>query len=352
MESLQTLILSGCSNLLRFPEIDGKMECLKTLDLSGCYKVGNLPGNLQQSEFLEVLHLRETAITEPPIFIFRFKHLKVLSLSGCKGRSFKLRPNLPPLFEVFQRGRTNSIPLMGYPSGISCLSSLTALDLSGNNFVSIPASLTRLSKNHFLGLSNCSLCNLSEGDILGLSSLKSLDLRGNNFISIPASLIRLSRLSNIRLSNCKELKSLPELLTSINAVWIDGCKSLELVAYPSKVCKSISRGNAVFRGIHCYRLAEEINALSLLKKHIKVFANARKIFSVLFLEVKSQNGSAIRVESSIKWFSHQRVESSIRIPLPFNIRNDSQWMGVAFCCIFTNDDASRDEGLLCRAAPS
>ncbi|KAK8689274.1 hypothetical protein V6N13_087996 [Hibiscus sabdariffa] len=359
MESLQTLILAGCSNLLRFPDIDGKMECLKTLDLSGCHKVGYLPGNLQQAEYLEELDLSETAITEPPIFIFRFKHLKVLSLNGS--RSSKLRPNLPALFKGFQRGRTNSISLMlpflssassltelklrncdlcegDIPSGISCLSSLKILDLSGNNFASIPASLTRLSKLHVLGLSNCSLCNLFEENILSLSSLVSLDLSGNNFISIPASLSRLSKLYYLQLSNCRELKSLPELLTSIKTVWVDGCTSLEQVAYPSKVCNSRSRDHACFRGIHCYRLAEKINAITLLKTHLKVFANARKVFSVYI------PGSEIP-----EWFSHQRVESSsIKIPLPLSIRNDSQWMGVAFCCNFTNDDASRDEDLLCR----
>ncbi|XP_039059142.1 disease resistance protein RPS4B-like [Hibiscus syriacus] len=50
-----------------------------------------------------------------------------------------------------------------------------------------------------------------------------------------------------------------------------------------------------------------------------------------------------------KWFSHQTVGSSIKTPLPNNIQNDSQWMGVAFCCIFVNDDASRDEELTCDA---
>ncbi|KHG14897.1 suppressor of npr1-1, constitutive 1 -like protein [Gossypium arboreum] len=162
MESLETLILSGCSSLVRFPEIDGKMERLKTLDLSGCCKVENLSENL---------------------------HLE------------KLRPNLYSLFKVILGRRTNPMPRMlplllvlsslrelnlrdcnlcegDIPRDISGLSSLIHLDLSDNNFIRIPASLTRLSKLEFLQLSNCNICTLGEGDIpsdiSGLSSLRYL----------------------------------------------------------------------------------------------------------------------------------------------------------------------------------
>ncbi|TYG96443.1 hypothetical protein ES288_A11G351000v1 [Gossypium darwinii] len=182
MESLEALILSGCSSLVRFPDIDEKMERLKTLDLSGCYRVENLLENLQQSKF---------------------------------------RPNLSSLFKVFQGKRTtpmaSMLPLLSGLSSlrrlnlrdcnlcegdilrdISGLSSLIDLDLSGNNFSSIPASLIGLSKLGFLTLSNCNMCTLGEADIQsyisGLSSLVHLNLSVNNFINIPASLTRLSKL--------------------------------------------------------------------------------------------------------------------------------------------------------------
>ncbi|XP_040960358.1 disease resistance-like protein DSC1 [Gossypium hirsutum] len=288
MQSLETLILSGCSSLVRFPQIDGIMGCLKTLDLSGCYRVENLSENLQPAKFLEELDLSETAITEPPSFICQFKNLKVLSFNGRKGPSSKLLPNLPSLFKVIQRGRTHFMAPM--------------LPL----FSDIPS------------------------DISGLSSLRRLNLKGNNFISIPASIIRLSKLYSIRLSDCKMLKSLPELPTSIEDVWIDGCSSLEVVASPSKVCNLVD--SAFISAINCVKLAENINALTLLKKLLKAFANSRKIFDIIM------PGSEIP-----EWFSQQTSDSSIKISLPINLQKDSQWIGVACCCIFVNNDASRDE---------
>ncbi|PPR85145.1 hypothetical protein GOBAR_AA35548 [Gossypium barbadense] len=295
MESLETLILSGCSSLIRFPEIDGKMECLKTLDLSGCYRVENLSENLQQNHQ----------------FIFQFKNLKVLSFNGCK-RSSKLQQNLSSLFKLIRRGRTNSMAPM------------------------LP-SLPGLSSLRELNLRDCSLCEGDiPSDISGLSSLKFLDLKGNNFISIPASIIRLSKLYYIRLSDCKMLKSLPELPTSTEDVWIDGCSSLEVVASPSKVCNLSD--SAFITAINCYNLAENNNALTLLKKHLKAFANSRKRFFVII------PGNEIP-----EWFSQQRGGSLLEIPLPLNIQNDSQWIGVAVCCIFVNDSASGDKSFGCKA---
>ncbi|KAK8329852.1 hypothetical protein V6Z12_A11G353400 [Gossypium hirsutum] len=342
-ESLETLVLSGCSNLVRFPEIDGKMEHLKTLHLSDCCKVEYFPENLQQAEFLEELDLSETAIKEPPFFISQLKNLKILSFGGCKGPS-KLKRNLLSLFKVSQRGRMNSIALMlpllsglsslrklklrdcnlgegDIHSAISCLSSLTNLDLSGNNFNSIPTSLTRLSKLEFLILSNCSLCNIGEGDIpsdiSGLSSLRILDLSGNNFTSIAASLTRLSSPQNLEVSNCSELESLPVLLARMTSEW---------------------RTSASIRAINSYRLAENISVVTLLKTHLKAFANSRKEFDIII------PGNEIP-----EWFSQQRGGSVIEIPLPLNIQNDSQWIGVAFCCIFDNDGGSERKAISCRA---
>ncbi|TYH46962.1 hypothetical protein ES332_D11G377600v1 [Gossypium tomentosum] len=346
MESLETLILSGCSNLVRFPDIDGKMERLKTLDLSGCYRVENLLENLQQAKFLEELDLSETAITEPPSFIFQFKNLKILSFDGRKGPSYKLLPNLPSLFKVIQGRRTNPmarmLPLLSglssltelklrdcnlcegdIPPDISGLSCLEILDLSGNNFISIPASLTRLTKLLFLGLSNCNVCTLGEADIRS-------DLSG------------LSSLIRLNLSGCKMLKSLPELPTSIRRVIIDDCSSLEIVASPSKVCNLV--GGDDISAINCFKLAEKINASTLLKEHIKAVRYPRDCLDNGIVDIMMP-GSEIP-----EWFSQQKSDSSIKIPLPINLRKDSQWIGVACCCSFVDNDASRNKKFYCEGS--
>ncbi|KAK8508906.1 hypothetical protein V6N12_035007 [Hibiscus sabdariffa] len=305
IESLETLILKDCRNVISLPSSIGGCKCLKTLDLSGCYKVEILPGNLQQAELLEELDLSETAIAKPPSFIFQLKNLKVLSLNRLKGPSSKLAPSLPSLFQVLQRGRIESVPLVLH--SLSGLSSLRELKLSN--------------------------CNLRDGDIPSdiscLYCLEKLDLSGNNFIRVPVFGAGLSRLQYIGLSNCRELKSVPDI----------GASCIEPFANPSKVCNAADWTR--FNGLHCYRLAENINAATLLKKYLQRVAYMRKSFDAVI------PGSEIP-----KWFSHQTVESSIKIPLPNDIRNDSRWTGVAFCCIFVNDDASRDEELICEAVIS
>ncbi|XP_052880899.1 TMV resistance protein N-like [Gossypium arboreum] len=262
MESLEKLILSGCSNLESFSEIDGKMECLLELYLDGtCIK--ELPFSIGNLSSLVLLNLKGCRnLVSLPSSIGGCRSLKILNLSGNpRGRTNSMAPMVPPLLG---------------------LSSLTKLNLRD--------------------------CNLCEGDIpcdiSHLSSLERLDLSGNNFISIPSSLIRLSKLETLELSGCRALKSLPELPTSIN----------------------------------CYKLAENINALTLLKEHLKVFGNSRKMFNVII------PGSEIP-----EWFSQQIGGSTIMIDLPLEVLSDNQWMGVALCCIFVSYDASEDEGLMCQA---
>ncbi|KAG8479654.1 hypothetical protein CXB51_029382 [Gossypium anomalum] len=379
-ESLETLILSGCSSLVRFSEIDGKMERLKTLDLSGCYRLENLSENLQQAKlrsnlsslFKVIFQGRRTTAMAPVLRLLSglssLRELKLRDCNLCEGDIPRDISGLSCLEKLDLSGNNFiSIPASltrlsklqflylsncnmctfgegDIPSDISCLPSLIHLDLSGNNFISIPASLTRLSKLQHLYLSNCNMCTLGEADthsdLSGLSSLRRLDHSGKNFITIPLALTQLSRLKLLKLAGCKMLKSLPELPTSIGSVIIDDCSSFEVVASPSKVCNLV--GGDYIRAINCFKLAGKINALTLLKEHIKALPNSRKNFHNGFFDIMMP-GSEIP-----EWFSQQKSDSSIKIPLPINLRKDSESIGVACCCIFVNNDDSRNnESISC-----
>ncbi|XP_038997606.1 disease resistance protein RUN1-like [Hibiscus syriacus] len=264
MESLEKLILSGCSNLQMFPEIEGKMECLMELNLEGT-AIKQLPSSIGNLNKLNLLNLRGC------------KNLWSLSTDGCEGQ---LRPSMT----------LTLAPLSG-------LISLRELILSD--------------------------CNLGEGAIpssIGcLSSLVNLFLNGNNFITLPTTLSRLSKLSYLKLSNCKRLQSVPALPAPTSAA-VDGCDSLEEVADPVIVCDSMDETSIY--ALNCFKLAENNYALTMLKRHLKVVANARPKFDIVM------PGNEIP-----EWFSHQRDGSSITITLPTDF---NQLIGVALCCVFAS----------------
>ncbi|KAG8502594.1 hypothetical protein CXB51_000039 [Gossypium anomalum] len=276
-ESLETLILSGCSKIKCIPEVVGEMECLKKLHLdgtginelpssighlrslvflnlkdccklenlpssiggcelltslvlSGCSKLENLPENLQQIKSLEKLDLSGTAITTPPSFIFHMKNLKFLSFRGCKGPPSRVQAYWPFISSTTKSPSWNCTTLR-LPAILSGLSTLKKLNLSD--------------------------CNLHEGaipnDICNLSSLEILVLSDNNFITLPVTLSRLSKLSSLELTDCKRLKSLPELPLGIK-LWIDGCGCLEVVVQSTTACPS--RLSGYICAFNCFKLAE------------------------------------------------------------------------------------------------
>ncbi|KAK9025730.1 hypothetical protein V6N11_038587 [Hibiscus sabdariffa] len=342
-ESLETLILSGCSNIERIPDSVGEMECLKefcldgtgikqlpssighlrslelltlegcskleclpgglggcefleNLHLCGCSKLQNLPESLLQIKSLETLDLSKTAITTPPPFIFHMKNLKFLSFRGRKGP-----------------------PSISWATQRLCLNSMT---------LRLPAVLSGLRTLKELYLDDCNLHDEAiPNDICSLSSLESLYLSDNNFITLPTALSQLPRLTFLALTDCERLKSLPELPAGIQ-LWTDECASLDVVADSTTACNS--GGNGYICAFNCFKLAEAYNAVTMLKRHLKVAERVRR-----------RGYNIVTPGSEIpQWFINQTDDysnSRIKIQLPPNFLNDSQIMGFAFCCVFFTD---------------
>ncbi|XVF18880.1 hypothetical protein REPUB_Repub11eG0061600 [Reevesia pubescens] len=264
MESLEQLILSGCSNLQSFPEIEGKMECLLQLylDRSG---IRELPSSIRHLSGLKLLDLRDCKSLGSLPTIQGMESLEKLILSGCSN-------------------------LQMFPEIVGKMECLIELNLEGTAIKELPSSIGHLNRLNLLNLRGCkNLWSLSTNGCVGQR---------------PSMALTLSPLSG-------------------TSAAVDGCASLEVVADPLTVRDSMDE--ASIYALNCFKLAENNCAITMLKRHLKVVANARPKFDIVM------PGNEIP-----EWFIHQSDGSSIKITLHPNFRNDNHLMGVALCCVFTS----------------
>nr|GEX17598.1 hypothetical protein [Tanacetum cinerariifolium] len=160
--NLEELDLKGCVNLVIIHHSTGMLKRLVVLNLMGCLKVNQLP---------EALGWIRTAITKVPSLSF--------------GGQWRIQPRW---------------------------------------WTSITAPF---------GLLTCNLVQIPES-IGGLSCLEILDLEGNNFISLPGSLSQFYHLKELYVDVCKKSEVLPELPPSVKYMNASDYASLRKVLGSSK----------------------------------------------------------------------------------------------------------------------
>ncbi|KAJ4717275.1 putative Disease resistance protein [Melia azedarach] len=301
LTKLAFLDLSNCNDLATLPRTLNGLKCLKTLNLSGCSRLlENVPQNLDKAENLEELDISGTAIRKPGSSISLLNNLKTLfrrckgppaSTSWCSRFPFKLMPkrNLDPTGLVL-------------PSLLTGLSSLTELDLSD--------------------------CNLIEGaiptDMCNLVSLEKLNLSRNNFVSLPETISCLPKLLCLMLEDCKSLQSLTKFPSNAMRVRVDGCASLERVPDTLKSCNSTSLS---FCFLNCSKLLGSKNLeFSMLERFLEAESNPSTTFNIVV------PGNKIP-----EWFKYQNEGSTITImrpPYSYYNDNKSKLVGYAICCVF------------------
>ncbi|KAM7261056.1 hypothetical protein ACFE04_026531 [Oxalis oulophora] len=154
LRQLDQLNLSNCINIASLPSDVHGWESLRILELSGCSKLENLPDNMGEAKLLEELCLSGTAVVDLPQFICQLTKLKILRLKGCKKLIFL--PNFKGLSSLKELDISCcNLPDGVIPNDLGSLTSLEILNLSNNDFISLPQSLPQLSRLHTLNLSSC-----------------------------------------------------------------------------------------------------------------------------------------------------------------------------------------------------
>ncbi|KAK9950824.1 hypothetical protein M0R45_006291 [Rubus argutus] len=299
LEGLSLLNLSGCKNFFTVPNL----LSLQSLNLSGCSLISKLPVNLASMEHLEELDASDTAIREVPQSISHLDNLKVLSFSGCKGLQ------LPKGFSDLRSLRSLNVRRCGVAEelvrdSICRLFSLQILDLSENNYESIP---------NEIGL---------------LSSLQRLYLSENNFVSLPESISQLSKLRELELLRCNKLQSLPKVLFNLKLVDARDCPKLKKYADTFTIWGS----GTGFCFIHCGQSDQDDDRTS----HVPLPEDSIELLFPKYIKdrIYGQKPFEIRIPHSTRipnlchhWTSGPCVEIQLS-------DSNSAWMGFALFVVF------------------
>ncbi|XP_035546557.1 disease resistance-like protein DSC1 [Juglans regia] len=282
--------LRSCKSLLSLPSAIYGLTSLKTLALSGCSQLEEMPEGLGNLEHLEELDISETAIRQFPSSITRLQNLKMLSFQGCSGLPPKLF--LKRLVTWFWGNPDTGLVL---PTSLSStLCSLKNLDLSN--------------------------CHLKDGaipnDLSELSSLLALDLSGNDFTLLPESISQLSKLYVIFLRSCSRLRSLPELPSSIVYVDAQDCISLETCSNKIHTWVADDTGLAILKSTDMPRRLKNGQRDLLKERTTKAHSDLARVIS-----------GASRAIGIPTWFQNQSMGSSITIRLHPDLDDGRMWWG-------------------------
>ncbi|KAF3606031.1 hypothetical protein DY000_02051511 [Brassica cretica] len=188
--SLQELHLAGCSKLIAIPSSIGNAINLKTLNVQICYRLDEIPSS-----------------------IWSLKKLKNLLIAGCPklrlGSRLRSFPDVSGKITEFNMSNT---AIEGFPSSImafSCLRKLSTMTAeSFKMFPDIPDTIEELLLYN-AGIEEIppSIKNLSRLTKLIMPSCKNLKVLPTN--------VNLQSLSSLDLSSCTQLRTFPEISTSI-----------------------------------------------------------------------------------------------------------------------------------------
>ncbi|KAL6286234.1 hypothetical protein ACE6H2_010624 [Prunus campanulata] len=351
MDSLEYFSLWGCSKVKRLPEFEGHMKNLFKLILKGT-AVEKIPSSIEGLVGLAIIYSRGPLFKDPESpeglsgqILYMQRSSKLVKLPGVLECLEEL--------ELSESAMRELLLVMKNTKYISLLRSSTSRD--GSVWFRIrkshpdpapdPLGLVLSSLNRLCSLTSLELsdCNIGEGvipDYIGCCfySLEHLILSGNNFVSLRASIRFLSKLSYLDLSLCERLQQVPDLPSSeFLYVNVNDCTSLKRLSDPSNL-RGANVYDFIFNCLNCLRLVEEEGWINRIFAMIMRLApNSEKIYA------RSDGKCIVCPGSEIpEWFSNRSVGDSITVELPVSpppqSSCSSDWLGIALCVVFEDSE--------------
>ncbi|KAH9782092.1 ADP-ribosyl cyclase/cyclic ADP-ribose hydrolase [Citrus sinensis] len=310
MKSLKTLVLSGCSKLIKkFLEFDGNMNDLSELCLDRT-TIEELPLSIQHLTGLTLLNLKDCKnIRCLPISLTRLKCLRTLKLSGCsKFRKFpEIWGSMKSLTELFLNGTS----IREVPSSIELLTGLQLLNLNNcNDLVRLPSGINGLKSLQTLNLSGCSKLENVPETLGQVESLEELDISGTAIRRPASSIFLMKNLKTLSFSGCYGQPSSTSWHLQFLFNWMRRSSNLAALRLISLSGSLKLLGN---NGLE----------FSMLREYLKEVSDQRNFFFIVV------PGSEIP-----KWFMYQNEGSSITIRRPSYLHNKNRVLGYAICSVF------------------
>ncbi|KAL5778622.1 hypothetical protein ACOSQ2_009359 [Xanthoceras sorbifolium] len=325
--TLTNLRLLKISNVYISDDLEYLSNELRYLKWHG-YPLKSLPSSFQPKHLFK-LSMCNSNVVYIWEGIKHFEELKTIKLSySCNLISTPDFTCIPNLEKLNLEGCTG---LREIHSSVGFLKWLTVLHLNNcENLVRFLSNLCDLKSLQILNLHNC---NLSEGmipnDLGSLICLEELDLSRNNFVSLPESISQLPKLTRLCLNESHMLRWLPKLPPEIYFLEAEDCTSLETISSAEK--RSTSSESTLYF-LNCYKLTEnnqgrkENLAVTLLKQRLQDLSHHSYRFNICL------PGTEIP-----EWFIHcNNIGNSIGFGLRNNWLND-EFMGFAVCAAFDHN---------------
>ncbi|XP_010509567.1 PREDICTED: probable disease resistance protein RPP1 isoform X2 [Camelina sativa] len=217
---LEILNLSNCSSLVEAPSSIENLTNLRELDLSGYSNLVELP-SIGNATKLEKLNLRDCSRLEKFSSSINATNLRELCLTNCS-RVMEL-PSMENATNLRLLDLHNCSSLLELPPSIGSATNLKQLIMSRcSSIVNLPTSIGDCTNLDHFELDNCS--NLVElpSSIGKLQRLSTLTMCGCSKLEALPTNINLKSLRILDLTDCLQLKSFPEISTSLVSLRLTG----------------------------------------------------------------------------------------------------------------------------------